>query len=60
MQASDKIFDINSMLTENAPYKYSYQRFDDSVKFFDLVFNEETSVSEVHECISIGSNFHVC
>ena len=33
---------------ENAPYNYNYKRLDNSVQFHNLVFNEETGVSAVH------------
>ena len=49
LQACDKIFNINSVSTENSTYNCSYKRFVTSVQFYNSVSNEQTRVPAVHE-----------
>ena len=60
VRASDKIFDINYISTDNAPDNYSFKRLDIIVHFPNLIFNEETFALAHHKCISIDCYFQIC
>ena len=60
VRASDKIFDVNYISTDNAPDNYSFKRFDIIVHFPNLIFNEETFALAHHKCISIDCYFQIC
>jgi len=58
-QQRDKVTDLNSLDMEHAPVGYNFKKLQESVQYYQLVFQEETGTAIVHGCISIDKEMHV-
>ena len=58
-QIKDKVTGFDSFTHAHPPVNHSFKRHENTVHYYNLVFNEKTGVSVVHECISIDKNLHV-
>ena len=54
-QAAGKI-DSDSISKQDSPENFTFKTFDNSVQFFNLKCNEETSILAVHESVSVDRN----
>ena len=43
----------------HSPLNYSFKRLDETVQYFNLVFNEQTGIPAVLECRSINKELQV-
>ena len=58
-QALDKVSGFQHFDCSHSPLNYSFKRLDETVQYFNLVFNEQTGIPTVLECISINKELQV-
>ena len=58
-QALGKVLGFQNFDCSNSPLSYSFKRLDETVQYFNLVFNEQTGIPTVLECISINKELQV-
>ena len=56
---TDKIKDLNCLTETDCPPGFSFRRQDNSVLYYNLVFDNITGVPSVEECLSINEQLHV-
>ena len=56
---TDKIKDLNCLTETDCPPGFSFRRQDNSVLYYNLVFDNITGVPSVEKCLSINEQLHV-
>ena len=56
---TDKIKDLNCLTETDCPPGFSFRRQDNSVLYYNLIFDNITGVPSVEECLSINEQLHV-
>ena len=62
-ESSDKVKNFDDFDITQAPDGFKFQRCQNSVQFFNIVFDENTGIPQIHECIvltrSCMSSYHI-